>query len=578
MRGRCIRLPVNYMHYGAGGSVSPNLADDRPAQKRLLGSKTLRIVVAGLALSFVALSAVAFWAYMEQVDRATENAASHAQRVADGNAVVIKYWYAEGESDIRVMGSTSRVRTEFEQYLQGEAAADAWLRLRLEAERDARDYVNITLFDTSGKAQLVLGETSPGHVQELTKYAVEAAALTTGTVVGSHPAEDGSYHVFWLAPLRVHEIPGRERTTGVVMFESDLKAYLESVIAHVDDPWPTTIAMRFVARGDTYVADTTSDFTFGMVHGTTYPATDAIGATAPIDDGRTGVIAWVAREDVLDSLAWERWTIAGIDVLVFITFASFLVAYVRSDRDRQKEMLAKEALQDALNTQDRFLANVSHDLRTPLNSIIGFSGLLKKGLPGPLNPEQLRQVSMIEASGKHLLALVTDVLELSKLKAGAEDVDPETVRARDLVDYVTERLAPQVAEKGLSWETDVPDSLELVTDKHLAQRVLLNLGANAVKFTVNGGITITAKRRPGNMIAFSVRDTGPGLDHGTHREIMREFSQLQRPGATKPEGTGIGLPLSSRTAALLGGEIEVDSTPGEGATFTFVLPADGAVS
>jgi signal transduction histidine kinase len=540
-------------------------------------SKTLLGVVSGMVLSFVVLSGVAVLAYLEQVDRATDNATAHLQRVANGNGAVIKYWYAEGESDIRVLGSTSRVRTEFERYLQGDGAAEEWLRLRLEAERAARDYVNITLFDTSGKAQLVLGEDSPGHVQDLTMHAVEAAALTSGTVVASHPGEDGTYHVAWFAPLRIEEEPGHERTTGVVMFESDMKAYLQRVFAPIDDPWPTTLALRFEDRGDAYVADTSGDFSFRLLRNAEYPDVDGVSASAPIVNDSFAVVAWVARQDILDSLAWERWTIAGVDLLVFLTFASFVYAYIRSDANRRKEMRAKEALQDALDTQDRFLANVSHDLRTPLNSVIGFSGLLKQGLPGPLNAEQYRQVSMIEASGKHLLALVTDVLDLSKLKAGAEDVDPETVLAADLVAYVTERLAPQVAEKGLTWETSVPDGLELITDRHLAQRVLLNLGANAVKFTVNGGVKISVTRRPHNMIAFAVTDTGPGIAYGTHREIMREFRQMHSPGETKPEGSGLGLPISSKTAVLLGGEIEIDSTPGHGATFTFVLPADGAV-
>lgn len=565
------------MRHGGGGSVSAGKTKDSPSHRPAGVSKTLLIVVSGMVLSFVMLSGIAFLAYLEQVERATDNATAHLQRVANGNAAVIKYWYAEGESDIQVMGSTSRVRTEFERYLQGDSTAEKWLRLRLEAERQARDYVNITLYDTSGKAQLVLGDQSPGHMQDLTMHAVEAAALTSGTVAASHPGVEGTYHVTWFAPLRIEEESGRERTTGVVMFESDLKSYLEKVIAPVDDPWPTNVALRFVASGDTYVADTSSDFSFKLLRDAVYPGDDGVSAAAPINDDTIAVVAWAARQDILDSLAWERWTIAGVDLLVFLTFASFVFAYIRSDANRRKEMRAKEVLQDALDTQDRFLANVSHDLRTPLNSIIGFSGLLKQGLPGPLNAEQYRQVSMIEASGKHLLALVTDVLDLSKLKAGAEEIDPETVLASDLVDYVTERLAPQVAEKGLTWETSVPEGLELVTDRRLAQRVLLNLGANAVKFTVNGGVTITVTPRLHNMIAFAVSDTGPGIAYGTHREIMREFRQMHPPGETKPEGSGLGLPISSKTATLLGGEIEIDSTPGHGATFTFVLPTDGAV-
>ncbi|TDB39801.1 MAG: HAMP domain-containing histidine kinase [Actinobacteria bacterium] len=557
-------------------SATRTSADPDRAERS--ASRTLVTAIAVAALTYLLLTAVLVVAYNRVAVGAREHATENLQRVAEKNATLIAYWYAEREADIHVIGSASRVRTEFEQFLQGDERADTWLRFRLEAERSARNYTNVTLYDTSGKARMVLGAESPGHAHELTRYALEAAKLTTGTVMASHPAEDGSYHVVWFAPLRVDETVGRERTTGVVMFESDLKSFLQRVIAPVDNPWPTMIAMEFQTQGYTYVADASDEFSFRLVPTEPYPGAGTIVATAPIDEGKTAVVSWMMRKDLEDSLRWERWSTVGVDLLALVTLVLFVAAYERSDRNRRKELLAKEALQEALTTQDRFLTNVSHDLRTPLNSIIGFAGLLKQGMPGPLNAEQFRQVSMIEASGKHLLALVSDILDLTKPKVGAEEVDPETLLARDLVDYVTERLAPLVAEKGLTWETDVPDDLELITDRHLAQRVLLNLGANAVKFTVNGGVTITVKRRAGNLIAFAVRDTGPGLEYGTHREIMREFRQLHRPGDTKPDGAGLGLPISSKTAAVLGGEIEVDSTPGEGATFTFVLPADGAVS
>lgn len=534
------------------------------------------MAVAVALLSYLALTGVAVWGYEALAARATTGAAAQMGRVARGNASVIEYWFGERESDMSVLASTSRVRTEFESYLAGDQAAGDWLKLRLEAERTAHGCVNITLFDTSGKIRLILGQQFPGHIHDITAYAVQAAKMTTGTISAGHPASDGSYHVVWFAPLRVTEGPGPQRTTGVVMYEADLKTYLQQVIAPVDDPWPTTVALRVSDDADAYVASTATDFNFGLLGGREYPGSGVVASAQPLGTTAMSVLAFVTRDAVIDSLAWERSTIVAVDALALLVCVGFVVAFARSDRDRRKELVAKGRLEDALQTQDRFLTNMSHDLRTPLNSIIGFSSLLKGGMAGPLNDEQLVQVGMIEASGKHLLALVTDVLDLSKMNTGMEDVDPQTFLVRDLVDSVGAILAPQVAEKGLTWHTDVPASLEIVTDRELAERVVLNLAGNAVKFTVNGGVDITVERR-GDQIAIAVHDTGPGIENGSREDIMREFKQAFGTGAAKPEGAGLGLAISERIAALLGGSIEIESAPGEGATFTFVLPADGAL-
>ncbi|MCE5192184.1 MAG: HAMP domain-containing histidine kinase [Actinomycetia bacterium] len=538
--------------------------------------RPLVVVVTVALLSYLAVTGAAVWAYDVQVSRAMAGASAQMGRVGRGNASVIEYWFGEREADISVLASTSRVRTEFESYLAGDQAAGDWLKLRLEAERTAHGCVNITLFDTSGKIRLILGQEFPGHIHDITAHAVQAAKMTTGVISSGHPASDGSYHVMWLAPLRVNEGPGPQRTTGVVMYEADLKTYLQQVIASVDNPWPTTVALRVSDDPDAYVASTSTGFNFGLLGGREYPGGGVVASAQPLGTTAMSVVAFVTREAVIDSLAWERSTIVAVDALALLSCAGFVLAFARSDRDRRKELVAKERLEEAMETQDRFLANMSHDLRTPLNSIIGFSSVLKNGMAGPLTDEQLLQIGMIEASGKHLLALVTDVLDLSKMNAGMEDVDPETFRVRELVDSVTGILAPQVAEKGLTWHTAVPASLEIVTDRALAERVVLNLAGNAVKFTVNGGVDITVTRR-GDQIAIAVHDTGPGIEDGSREDIMREFKQAFGTSAVKPEGAGLGLAISERIAALLGGSIEIESAPGEGATFTFVLPADGAL-
>ena len=539
--------------------------------------KPIYTAVAIAMVAYLALTAVAIWAYDVRARSAEAEAHIHLSHVAKGNAALMQYWFAESESDIVSLSTTSRVRTEFEEYVRGDSDAE-WLTLRLAAERTSRNYVNVTLFDTLGKAQLALGPGSPGHEHDIAQYAAEASRMTSGVISVSHPAGDGEYHVAWFAPLRVGASePGGARTTGVVMYESDLKRYLQRVIAPVNDPWPTTISIAVSDYGGDYDASTDDRFSFQLSSDTSRDS-GVVSEHAPVGDTNVVATAYTSRQQLTDSLSWDRHTIAAVDILVLLTFVAFVVLYARSERNRQKEQQAKEQIAEALETQDRFLANMSHDLRTPLNSILGFSSMMRTGMTGPLNEEQQRQVTMIEASGRHLLALVTDVLELSRMRAGSEVLDPETFLVADLVDFVTVVLEPQVAEKGLTWATRVPEGLEITTDRRLAERVLLNLCGNAVKFTVNGGVDIDVTRRADGATWIAVHDTGPGLEYGTHREIMREFSQVHRPGTAKPEGSGLGLAICATTAELLGGSIDVNSAPGHGATFTFVLPPNGDVS
>lgn len=549
---------------GQGGGIGPRL-------------NPLWVAIVVAVVSFAILTGVALLAYQRQESRSRAEAEVTLTRVAESDAAVISYWVAEGESDLHVLASTSRVRSEFESYLEGDASSKEWLTMRLEAERASRNYVNITVFDTKGVPRITLGADSRGHEEELSRLAAKAALITTGSISSGHPAAGGTYHMAWFAPLRITEEPGAERVTGVVMYEADLKPYLTSVVASVRQPWPVDVALRIGTGSGAYVASSSSGFSFSTLLDRPYPGGDVLAKSAQVGSGQMEVIASVSNADLTEALTWERRTIAALDVLVLIVFVAFLFGLARSERDRRYEARARAELKDALETQDRFLANMSHDLRTPLNSIIGFSSVLNAGLAGSLNDEQHRQVSMIEASGKHLLALVTDVLELSKIKAGKEELDLEVVSVAEIVSFVGDVLSPQVAEKGLTWSSSVADNLEIITDRRLVERVLLNLAGNAVKFTVNGGVSVSAKKHAGEIV-IAVRDSGPGIEYGFKREIMREFRQLYRPGSVKPDGTGLGLALCEKTAKLLGGSIEVDSTPGDGSTFALVLPATSAVS
>ncbi len=234
---------------------------------------------------------------------------------------------------------------------------------------------------------------------------------------------------------------------------------------------------------------------------------------------------------------------------------------------------ANTRLEEATRAKSDFLASMSHELRTPLNSIIGFSDLLSKGMVGDLTAEQDKQIHMINASGKYLLELVNEVLDLSAIEAGRMRIEHRPVDVEASVRAVVDSLGPAAADRGLTltWEVE-PDAAQVVSDRVRLEQVLFNILGNAVKFTVAGGITIHALD-DGKDVVISVADTGPGIPAHELSRIFDEFYQAERPNAAKTEGTGLGLTVSKRLMDMLGGTLEVESTPGEGSTFTVRLPA-----
>jgi signal transduction histidine kinase len=236
-----------------------------------------------------------------------------------------------------------------------------------------------------------------------------------------------------------------------------------------------------------------------------------------------------------------------------------------------------EDLREASAAKSLFLANMSHELRTPLNSIIGFSGVLSQGLTGELEPEQARQIRMILASGRHLLRLVDDILELSRVEFGDLPIDLAPFDVAELVEEVAASMQLPVDKKGLSMRWTVAQDVgSVASDRSRLSRVLLILLDNAVKFTHRGQVEITAKRH-GHIVIFSVADTGTGIGPAELPRIFEEFFQGDRIDIAKSAGAGLGLALSRKLIETLGGAIDVVSHTGVGSTFTVVLP-DGTNS
>jgi len=243
-------------------------------------------------------------------------------------------------------------------------------------------------------------------------------------------------------------------------------------------------------------------------------------------------------------------------------------------RDITERKLFERQLQVANRLKSEFLANMSHELRTPLNSIIGFSEFLVDERAGPVNTKQKEYLNDVLNSGRHLLQLINDVLDLSKIEAGRMDVFPEALTLSKIIDEVCSTIDPLARKKGISIThsiSSVPESISL--DQQKLRQVLYNLLSNAVKFTNDGGrVEIIVNADDGDRLQMQVKDTGIGIKPEDFNKLFIEFQQLGSAPERHHQGTGLGLALTKKIVELQNGSIGVESTVGEGSVFTVVLP------
>jgi len=248
-----------------------------------------------------------------------------------------------------------------------------------------------------------------------------------------------------------------------------------------------------------------------------------------------------------------------------------------TERKRFEQTLREKniELERANQAKDNFLASMSHELRTPMNAIIGFTGTLLMRLPGPLTDDQEKQLRTVQSSGKHLLSLINDLLDLAKIESGKVQLRSEPVRCNEILEEVASAQRPMAEAKGLGLSVDVPDSdIMLNTDRRAIHQILLNLTNNAIKFTRHGSVRLQMREIASDgdaCVEFNVIDTGDGIREKDQENLFKAFGQVGNSTVQRVEGTGLGLHLSRKLAELLSGRVTFESEFGKGSTFRLTL-------
>lgn len=280
------------------------------------------------------------------------------------------------------------------------------------------------------------------------------------------------------------------------------------------------------------------------------------------------------------SLYWVRLSLCAFDKNAPMKGAVGIIEDITDEREAAENLQkALEAAQAADRIKSAFLATMSHELRTPLNSIIGFTGIMLQGLTGPLNPEQHKQMTMVQKSSRHLLALINDVLDISKIEAGQLDLVPTDFALRPSIEKMVALIAPLAEQKGIALHTEISSDIGMMnTDQRRLEQVILNLLNNAVKFTAKGSVHLACQVTK-DMYFLSVSDTGMGIRPEELARIFQPFYQINSGLSRKHEGSGLGLSICKKIVEMMHGSIEVESQWGQGSTFTLRLPrqAGGSV-
>jgi signal transduction histidine kinase len=309
------------------------------------------------------------------------------------------------------------------------------------------------------------------------------------------------------------------------------------------------------------------------------------GADVPDILRRTAGVAGI-RSVIFAPMIWEGRGVGAIFVgrasggefsekaiRLLKTFADQAVIGIQNARLFREIQEKSAQLEVANKHKSEFLANMSHELRTPLNAIIGFSEVLSERMFGEVNEKQAEYLKDIHESGRHLLSLINDILDLSKIEAGRMELELSSFHLPTALSNAMTLVRERAQRHGIQLGLEIDEQLgEVDADERKFKQIMLNLLSNAVKFTPDGGKVDVSATRANGAVEVAVRDTGIGIAPEDQALVFEEFRQVGRDGTRKAEGTGLGLALTRRFVELHGGAIRLESTPGRGSTFTVRLP------
>jgi two-component system, cell cycle sensor histidine kinase PleC len=305
------------------------------------------------------------------------------------------------------------------------------------------------------------------------------------------------------------------------------------------------------------------------------------------DDHKKPVAVFEIYDDITGLLAEFRESEIRVGMflgsVLLLIYASLVMMVVRSELVARRNQAARVRMADAAARADaastaksEFLANMSHELRTPLNAIVGFSEVMKEGLLGPVTPRPYAEyVRHIWVAASHLTDIIGNILDLSKIDAGKVTVEKSRVAMPETILLVCGMMHDKASKRGITLTQDIEPGIDaIVTDAVKLRQILLNLLSNAIKFTGAGGQVMLNIGRVADGIAFSIRDTGIGMDEAGIRIAMSPFGQIESPFSRMHEGTGLGLPLTQRLVSLIGGRMEIISEKGVGTLVKVTLPIE----
>ncbi|MCF8468525.1 MAG: hypothetical protein K9G33_14085 [Sneathiella sp.] len=307
-----------------------------------------------------------------------------------------------------------------------------------------------------------------------------------------------------------------------------------------------------------------------------FPLDGPVDASTPLVAPDNSTIANLSWNPELPGTQILPWLIAGL-ICIFLLMAG--TAYIFLGRARGFSIWlsdAREQAENANRAKSEFLANMSHELRTPLNAIIGFSDIIHNEILGPVGTAKYKEYAHdINDAGDHLLKLINEVLDLAKIEAGQKDVVQEQVNLNEIIKSTMKYFGNWATRKQIQLNFELnDDDLVIISDKKALTQIILNIVSNAVKFTPGGGtITCSSSLTKDRTVMFSVMDTGIGIEEADIQKVMMPFGQVSPDKTNNPDGTGLGLPITSKLTNLLGGQFLLKSKPGVGTQVTISFPA-----